>query len=205
MSAFTFFKALEKLSHFESDKKKGRIKIPDYFIKLLLMNKNKLYKEQINKKILEELFRNRHLINKNFNEPKNPNFFLANQKYKSLQKISRNLENVKSNSPLPKIDQSRLLLNLRYKENPRDYSKFANLAKGLISLKSKRLKIVNSNNNNSINNANNINNSTIKTESVIPNKNVKEIYFIAKKENNNINNSSENKKNGKRRKAKRKR
>ena len=196
MSAFTFFKALEKLSHFESDKKKGRIKIPDYFIKLLLMNKNKLYKEQINKKILEELFRNRHLINKNFNEPKNPNFFLANQKYKSLQKISRNLENVKSNSPLPKIDQSRLLLNLRYKENPRDYSKFANLAKGLISLKSKRLKIVNSNNNNSINNANNINNSTIKTESVIPNKNVKEIYFIAKKENNNINNSSENKKNG---------
>ena len=51
-------------------------------------------------------------------------------------------------------------------------------------------------NNNSIS----INNSTIKTESVIPNKNVKEIYFITKRcnkdnknnNNNNVNNSIDN-------------
>ena len=116
MSAFTFFKALEKLSDIESTKKKGHIKIPDYFIKLILLNKTKLLKEQLNKKILKELFVNRHLINQNLNQPKIPNFFLANQKYKSLQKISHNFENTKSNSPLPKIDQRRSLLNLRYKE-----------------------------------------------------------------------------------------
>ena len=71
----------------KASKKKGRIKIPDYFIKLILLNKTKLLKEQINKKILKELFLKRHLINKNFDQPKIPNFFLANQKYKSLQKI----------------------------------------------------------------------------------------------------------------------
>ena len=120
MSAFTFFKALEKLSDLESLKKKGRIKIPDYFIKLILLNKTKLLKEQINKKILKELFLKRHLINKNFDQPKIPNFFLANQKYKSLQKISHNLDNAKSNSPLPKIDQRRSLLNMRYKDKDKD-------------------------------------------------------------------------------------
>ena len=92
MSSFTFFKALEKLSFLESNKRRGRIKIPDYFIKLILLNKTKLLKEQLNKKIIRELFLNRRLINQNFIQPKIPNFFLANQKYKSLQKISHNLE-----------------------------------------------------------------------------------------------------------------
>ena len=64
MSAFTFFKALEKIAELESTKKKGRIKIPDYFIKLILMNKTKLLRDQLNKKILKELFVNRHLIRK---------------------------------------------------------------------------------------------------------------------------------------------
>ncbi len=75
MSAFTFFKALEKLANLEAATNKGRIKIPDYFIKLILLNKTKLIKEQLNKKILKELFLNRHLISKNFVQPKIPNFF----------------------------------------------------------------------------------------------------------------------------------
>ena len=114
MSAFTFFKALEKLSNLENAKRNGNIRIPDYFIKLVLLNKTKLLQEQLSKKIIKELFLNRHLINKNFPQPKMINFFLANQKYKSLQRITKNMENSKSNSPLPKIDQRKSLLNLRY-------------------------------------------------------------------------------------------
>ena len=208
MSAFTFFKALEKLTDLESTKMKGRIKIPDYFIKLILMNKTKLLKEQLNKKILRELFINRHLINKNFNQPKIPNFFLANQKYKSLQKISHNLENSKSNSPLPKIDQRRSVLNLRYKENNKNSklnrkdSHNRNYNKEIIKIKTRRTRMLNNNgniigaftNNNSIS----INNSSIKTESVIPNKNVKDIYLITKRYNNksNENKNINNNKNG---------
>ena len=48
--------------------------------------------------------------------------------------------------------------------------------KDLINIKKKDVTMLNNANNNINNNSNN--NSTIKTESVIPNKNVKEIYFI---------------------------
>ena len=206
MSAFTFFKALEKLANLEAATKKGRIKIPDYFIKLILLNKTKLIKEQLNKKILKELFLNRHLISKNFVQPKIPNFFLANQKYKSLQKINHHLEkeDMKSNSPLPRIDQRRSVLNLRYPEGGQKNNnilekKRTKMNKDLINIKKKGVTMLNNANNNINNNSNN--NSTIKTESVIPNKNVKEIYFITKRfYNNNANNSitnipSENRKN----------
>ena len=216
MSAFTFFKALEKLSDLESLKKKGRIKIPDYFIKLILLNKTKLLKEQINKKILKELFLKRHLINKNFDQPKIPNFFLANQKYKSLQKISHNLDNAKSNSPLPKIDQRRSLLNMRYKDKDKDKDNnqknnndknIRRFGKDNFNIKPRRTRMLSNNinnfGNNSINNINNINNSSIKTESIIPNKNIKEIYIITKRvfngnnnitniNNSNVNNNSNN-------------
>ena len=208
MSAFTFFKALEKLSDIESTKKKGRIKIPDYFIKLILLNKTKLLKEQLNKKILKELFVNRHLINQNLNQPKIPNFFLANQKYKSLQKISHNFENTKSNSPLPKIDQRRSLLNLRYKDvkekennksnnNDKNNNNNNKQNKEIINIKTRRAKMLNNNAHSRGGNSNSIsiNNSTIKTESVIPNKNVKEVYVITKrcsKDNkNNANNNND--------------
>ena len=192
MSAFTFFKALEKLSDLESAKKNGHIKIPDYFIKLVLLNKTKLLQEQLNKKILKELFVNRHLINKNFPQPKMVNFFLANQKYKSLQRISKNMENSKSNSPLPKIDQRKSLLNLRYKDkekynNELKKNKLTN--KEIINIKTRRAKLLNNINN--IGN-NSINNSSIKTESIIPNKNVKEIYIITKRFNNRNNNYNTN-------------
>ena len=198
MSAFTFFKALEKLTDIESTKTKGRIKIPDYFIKLILLNKTKLLREQLNKKILKELFLNRHLINKKFNQPKIPNFFLANQKYKSLQKISHNIINNKSNSPLPKIDQRRSVLNLRYKDNNKVNSKESQkrkLSKEMKNIKTRRLRMVNNiyaNNNNSLTISN-----TIKTDSVIPNKNVKEIYLITRrfKYKNNDNNNVFNTKN----------
>ena len=213
MSAFTFFKALDKISEIESNKKKGRIKIPDYFIKLILMNKTKLLREQLNKKILKELFINRHLISKNFNQPKIPNFFLANQKYKSLQKISRNIENTKSSSPLPKIDQRRSVLNLRYKDNMKinNNEKSSNKSnerekdKETINIKTRRSKLLNKNNysinNPSINHSININKNSIKTELVIPNKSVRELYCINKKvinnnnkndNNNNINNNNKN-------------
>ena len=196
MSAFTFFKALEKLSDLENAKKNGHIKIPDYFIKLVLLNKTKLLQEHLNKKILKELFVNRHLINKNFPQSKMVNFFLANQKYKSLQRISKNMENSKSNSPLPKIDQRKSLLNLRYKDNKEKYNnerkknKLTN--KEIINIKTKRVNLLKN-----INIGNNsISNSSIKTESIIPNKNVKDIYIITKRFNNhsnknyNINNNS---------------
>ena len=208
MSAFTFFKALERLSNFEAATKKGRIKIPDYFIKLILLNKTKLLKDQLNKKILKELFLNRHLISKNYVEQKVPNFFLANQKYKSLQKINHKLEkeNMKSNSPLPRIDQRRSLLNLRYpevgKKNNILNMKNHKMNKDLLNINTRRITALNNNNDKINSNSNNT--STIKTESVKPNKNVKEIYFIAKRfygnNNNKINNSisnihSENRKN----------
>ena len=196
MSAFTFFKALEKIAELESTKKKGRIKIPDYFIKLILMNKTKLLRDQLNKKILKELFVNRHLISKNYNQPKMPNFFLANQKYKSLQKISRNLENAKSSSPLPKIDQRRSLLNLRYKETMKINNNDTNSnnissrkEKETINIKTRRSKLLNSNNfsiNNLVNNHSiNANKNNIKTELVIPNKNVKELYCITRRISHN--------------------
>jgi len=103
MSAFTFFKALERLSNFEAATKKGRIKIPDYFIKLILLNKTKLLKDQLNKKILKELFLNRHLISKNYVEQKVPNFFLANQKYNQ----QRELYNSKLKENLPLLQHSK--------------------------------------------------------------------------------------------------
>ena len=195
MSAFTFFKALERLSNFEAAAKKGRIKIPDYFIKLILLNKTKLLKDQLNKKLLKELFLNRHLIGKNYVEQKIPNFFLANQKYKSLQKINHKIEKeiMKSNSPLPRIDQRKSLLNLRYPDGGKKNimeKKNHKMNKELLNINKRRITMIN-NFNDKIN-SNSNNNSTIKTESVIPNKNVKEIYFIAKRfygNNNNINNS----------------
>ena len=207
MSAFTFFKALERLSNFEAATRKGRIKIPDYFIKLILLNKTKLLKDQLNKKILKELFLNRHLISKNYVDQKIPNFFLANQKYKSLQKINHKIEkeNMKSNSPLPRIDQRRSFLNLRYpdvgKKNNRLEKKNHKMNKELLNINTRRITAFNNINDKISSNSNNT--STIKTESVIPNKSVKEIYFIAKRfygNNNHINNSisnihSENRKN----------
>ena len=174
MSTFTFFSALEKLSNIDNvknNKDNRRLVIPDYFLKLLLQNKSILLKEQFNKKSVKELLINKHIINKNYYEPIFPNFGLANQKYKSLEK-NNNTENNKYNSALPKILERKTLLNLRYKEDPRNYEKYKNLGKEIINIQSK------------------YNNSNIQTESVIPNKNVNQYYIISK--NKNINQKHNN-------------
>ena len=73
MSTFTFFSALEKLSDLDNDRNNNdnnRIVIPNYFLKLLLQNKTKLLKEQLNKKSVRELLRNRITFNNFYNEEK---------------------------------------------------------------------------------------------------------------------------------------
>ena len=183
MSTFTFFRALENLSDYDNNRKNKenkRIVIPDYFIKLLLQNKTRLLNEQINKKNINELLINRHFNNKNFFETKNPNFYLANQKYKSLEKNNYDSENNKYNSALPKILEKKTLLNLRYKQDPRNYEKYKNLGKELINIQSKN------------------NKSNIQTESLIQNKNGNKIYKTSKENSNknkNINNNNSNESN----------
>ena len=135
MSTFTFFSALEKLTSSDNDinKENKRIVIPDYFIKLLLQNKTRLLKEQFSKKSVKELFINRHIGSNYHIEHKLPNF-LGNQKYKSLEKNSNYLENNKYNTPLPRISERKTLINLRYKEDPRNYDKYQNLGKEYINI-----------------------------------------------------------------------
>ena len=116
MSTFTFFSALEKLTDLDNERNNNdnnRIVIPNYFLKLLLQNKTKLLKEQLNKKSVRELLRNRITFNNIYNEEKYPNFCLASQKYKSLERNNHNSESNKYNNPLPKISERKTLLNLR--------------------------------------------------------------------------------------------
>ena len=176
MSTFTFFSALEKLNDLDNDRNNNdnnRIVIPNYFLKLLLQNKTKLLKEQLNKKSVRELLRNRITFNNIYNEEKYPNFCLASQKYKSLERNNHNSESNKYNNPLPKISERKTLLNLRYKEDPRNYEKYQNLGKELINIQSK-------------------NNNNIQTESVIPNKNVNQLYFLSQKKKINSNENIKN-------------
>ena len=123
MSTFTIFSALEKLSNidnnYQNNQDNRRLVIPDYFLKLLLQNKTKLLKQKFNKKSVKELLRNRQNLNNYFAEPKLTNFYLAKQKYKSLEKKNYNSENTNSNLPI--ISERKTLLNLRYKEDPRNY------------------------------------------------------------------------------------
>ena len=180
MSTFTLFSALEKLNDCENDRnniENKRIVIPDYFIKLLLQNKTRILNEQINKKKINELLINRHFNNQNYFETKYPNFYLSHQKYKSLEKNNYELENNKYNSALPKILEKRTLLNLRYKQDPRNYDRYKNLGKELINIQSKN------------------NKSNIQTESFIPNKsiNINKMYNLSNNKNSKEN-SNENKK-----------
>ena len=87
MSTFTFFNALERMSNEHNKSKKNKkIIIPDYFLKLLLNNKSILFKDQLHTNSLKQLISNRQSIKKNFMDPKCPDFYLANHKYKSLEK-----------------------------------------------------------------------------------------------------------------------
>ena len=180
MSTFTFFSALERLSDFENDrnnKENKRIVIPDYFLKLLLQNKTRLLNEHFNKKSINELLINRHFNNQNFYETKSPHFCLAKQKYKSLEKMNYDLENNKYNYALPKITEKKTILNLRYKQDPRNYDKYKNLGKELINIQSK------------------YNNCNIQTESFNPNKNGNKMFLPNNKnskENSNDNKTSNN-------------
>ena len=169
MATFTFFSALEKLSNTENDKninESKRLVIPDYFLKLLLQNKTRLLKEQFNKKSIKDILTNKYFINKNYYEPLFPNVGFANQKYKSLEKNNNNVENNKYNSSLPKIADKKTILNLRYKEDPRNYEKYKNLGKEIMNIQSKY-------------------NRNMQTESLILNQNENQNYITAKNKNSN--------------------
>ena len=183
MSTFNFFNDLEKIFNEDYEKKskeKKRIVIPDHFLKLLLQNKSRLLKEPLNTKSVKEILSNRSTVKNNI-ESKYPNFNKGTQKYKFLEKTNISPENNKFTSTLPKIAEKKTILNLRYKEDPRNYEKFQNLGKELINISTK--------NNNNI------------TEAVIPNKSMNKYYLINKKinsseniimNNNNSNTTSDN-------------
>ena len=169
MATFTFFNALDKLSNLENDKnnkENKRLVIPDYFLKLLLQNKTRLLKEQFNKKSIKDILTNKYFINKNYYEPLFPNFGFANQKYKSLEKKNNNIENNKYNSSLPKIADKNSIINLRYKEDPRNYEKYKNLGKEIMNIQSKY-------------------NGNMQTESLILNQNVNQNYISVNNKNSN--------------------
>ena len=159
MATVTLFCALDKLSS-KDNRNKIEIKIPEYFLKLLLNSKKKSLKSELNRKSIKEILANTHIVNKNYIEPNKANFCLSNKKYKSIKNINSEKSN-RINSHLPEISPKKSLLNLRYKENPHNYDKFNNLGKELLKIQSKY--------------------NNIQTESIIPNRNVNQFYFIKKK------------------------
>ena len=124
---------------------------------------------QLNKISVKNLLSNRQNISQNNEKTKNTRYYFSNQKYKPLERIKCYSDNNKFNSLLPSISQHRNILNLRYQEDPRDYKKYQNLGKELIHIQSKC--------------------NSIKTEAVIPNKNISKFYLISKNKgfNSNIN------------------
>ena len=176
MSNSTFYSSLDKLTISEKSKilkEEPKIKIPDVFTRTLSKNKSTLLKEQYNKHHVRELFFKRQFTKKNYFDSNIHNFCLAGHKYRSLEKNNFNSENCKLYSPLPNLFQRISILNFRYQEDPRNYEKYKNLGKELIHIQKY---------------------SNIKTETVIPNKNVNKFYFINKKKKinsiDNIHNSN---------------
>ena len=176
MSMISFFKELERISNLETNRKSKqghKIKIPEIFLRLLLQSKSKLLLKsqlnQLNKISVKNLLSNRQNISQNNEKTKNTRYYYSNQKYKPLERINCYSDNNKFNSPLPSISQNRNILNLRYQEDPRDYKKYQNLGKELIHIQSKC--------------------NSIKTEAVIPNKNISKFYLISKNKrfNSNVN------------------
>ena len=172
----SFFKELERISNLETNRKskqRPKIKIPEIFLKLLLQSKSKLLLKsqlnQLNKISVKNLLSNRQNISQNNEKTKNTRYYFSYKKNKPLERINCYSENNKLNSPLPSISQNRNILNLRYQENQRDYKKYQNLGKELINVQSKC--------------------NSIKTEAVIPNKNINKFYLISKNKrfNSNVN------------------
>ena len=159
MTTLTLFCAPNRVTS-RDNRNRIEIKIPEYFLKLLLNSKKKALKNELNKRSIKEILTNTHIVNKNYIEPNKANFCLSNKKYKPTKNLNSET-NDKLNSKLPEISTKKSLLNFRYKENPNNYEKFNNLGKELIKIQSKY--------------------NNIQTESIIPNKNVNQFYFIKKK------------------------